>query len=331
MRFVRPAHIMWDRLSGRSDAGCHGEARLGCNGGAGTRMRVRAPNCRRIIKPMSASVLAALIGGMPQACVVTGPVKVDYQGSRNWSGSAGGEASQAISPVSVSPSVEPASQAKPFAPGVRIDWQERTVELDVEIVLRRGPLELLACSPRTREHESILRVRAQPMHIFQAMGLIGLEPGLPLHYDENHDRWIAPTGESLELEVCCREGEQNSFAPVERWLLDVRRGRPPERLDWVFAGSRTFDNGRFGADVDGTVICVVDFDTALIGLGSFHTADNERLWLAANTEAIPPAGSSCTLLIHSAARKSSTVPSRPHPEKRAIQSQPPRRKDDHGP
>ncbi len=331
MRFVRPAHVMWDRLSGRSDAVRDGEARPGCNGNAGTRIRTRAPNRRRIVKLMSASMLAALAGGMLQACVVTGPVKVDYQSSRNWGGSAGGEASQAVSPVSVSPSVEPASQAKPFAPGVRINWQERAVEFDVEIVLRRGPLELLACSPRTREHESILRVRAQPMHIFQAMGLIGLEPGLPLHYDENHDRWIAPTGESLELEVCCRDGEQDSFAPVERWLLDVRRGRPPERLDWVFAGSRTFDNGRFGADVDGTVICVVDFDTALIGLGSLHTADNEGLWLAANTEAIPPAGSSCTLLIRSASGKSSTVPSRPTPENRAIPSKPPRRKDVRGP
>ncbi len=237
---------------------------------------------------------------MLQGCA---PTYVEMGGAKmgsRASGSAGPEASQSVTPPGVTPSVEPTSKTKPFAPGVRIDWRERVVELEGQVVLRQGPLELLVCSPRTREHESILTVRAQPMHIFQAMGLIGLEPGAPLHYDENNDRWLAPTGESLELYVRCRDGQQDPLLPVERWLLDVRRGRPPEKLDWVFAGSRTFDNGRFGADGDGTVICVVDFDTALIALGSLHTADNERLWLTANTEAIPPTGTACTLLIRSA-------------------------------
>ncbi|UCE61208.1 MAG: hypothetical protein JSU63_05560, partial [Phycisphaerales bacterium] len=68
---------------------------------------------------------------------------------------------------------EATSQPRQFAPGVKIDWQRRVVEVDASVVLREGPLELLACSPQTREHESILAVRARPLHIYQAMGLIG--------------------------------------------------------------------------------------------------------------------------------------------------------------
>lgn len=194
-----------------------------------------------------------------------------------------------------------------FAPGVRIDWEHRTVEVDAEIVLRRGPLELLACSSHTREHESILVVRARPMNIFQAMGLVGLQPGSPVRYDDEQGRWMAPVGEPVEIKLRYREGEVERTVPARKWLMDVQRRRPPERISWVFSGSRAFGNGRFGADLDGTVVCVVDFDTALITVGALHSADNELLWLEANTEAIPPVGTPCTLLIRSAAERTIEV------------------------
>ncbi len=194
---------------------------------------------------------------------------------------------------------EPAGPKKSaqFGPGVRIDWQKRLVELDAEVVLRQGPLELLACSPQTREHESILRVHAKPLHVYQAMGLIGLTPGSPMKFDKRSKRWRRPMGDSLMLSVRCSAKGATSVVPLERWLRDVERKQSPKPIEWVFAGSRTLENGKFGADLDGTVVCVVDFDTALITVSDLHTADNEALWLEANTEAIPPVGTRCTLLI----------------------------------
>ena len=59
------------------------------------------------------------------------------------------------------------SGIKEFVHGGRIDWTNRRGEVDSRVVLRKGPLELLACSPQTREHESILVVNARPLHIFQ--------------------------------------------------------------------------------------------------------------------------------------------------------------------
>ncbi len=210
-------------------------------------------------------------------------------------------------PSNIKQPPKPTDQRKVFAPGVRIDWQQRLVEVDATVVLREGPLELLACSPHTREHESILSVRARPMHVFQAMGLIGLQPGLPAHHDKKQDRYVAPVGESLELRVCYGEGSARRCVFVERWLVDIEHRRPPGKINWVFAGSRTFEGGRFGADVDGTVVCVVDFDTALIAVGALHSADNELLWLTVNTEAIPPVGTPCTLLIRSAGSRTIVV------------------------
>jgi hypothetical protein len=190
---------------------------------------------------------------------------------------------------------------KDFAPGVRINWHRGEIELDAVVVLREGPLELLACSPHTREHESILAVKARPMHVFQAMGLLGWQPGSPVRYEDKSDHWLAPTGQALELRVRYLDGGVERTVPVEQWLMDVKQHRVPDSLQWVFAGSRTLPDGRFGADVDGTVVCVVDFETALITLPALHSADNDLLWLTANTEAIPPLGTTCTLLIRSGA------------------------------
>ena len=61
-----------------------------------------------------------------------------------------------------------------------------------------------------------------------------------------------------------------------------------------------FTGDRFGADLDGTVVTVVDFDTSLIATAAPHTADNSALWLAARTDVIPPRGTRCVLMIDSA-------------------------------
>jgi hypothetical protein len=187
-----------------------------------------------------------------------------------------------------------------FTPGVRIDWTKVQVELAGRVVLREGLLELLACSPGTREHESIVRVNARPLHIFQALGLIGLEPGRPVTYEEAGDRWLPAAGAVLVIEVRYAAAGRGRTVNIWDWVKDARTNQAPPRRDWLFCGSRFFPEGPFGADADGTVICVVDFDTALIGLAEPHSADNAALWLAANPDRIPPEGTKCTLLIRAA-------------------------------
>jgi hypothetical protein len=188
-----------------------------------------------------------------------------------------------------------------FAEGVRVDWPKLTVEVDAEVVLREGPLELFACSPKTREHESILSVSARPLHIYQALGLIGLTPGKPLRFDEEAKRWEEPRGDRLELRVRYTDERGTHIVASEQWVSYAKGLNParPTVLDWVFAGSTNQPDGRFAADADGTIACLVDFESALIALGSRHTADNADLWLIANTTQIPPRGTKCVLLIRS--------------------------------
>ena len=181
-----------------------------------------------------------------------------------------------------------------------LDWDEPAVRVEATVVLREGPLELFACSPQTREHESILAVEARPLHIFQAMGLIGLEAGLPPIYIEKRDQWQQAHGEPLDLRVEWRDGEKTRLIKPGEWMIEKKTDKPPEKLEWVFAGSVVREKGHFGADSDGTVVCVVDFDSALISLSTRHSADDSELWLSANPAAVPPLGTRCTLIIRSA-------------------------------
>jgi hypothetical protein len=139
------------------------------------------------------------------------------------------------------------------------------------------------------------------------MGLMGMEPGAPVYYDEAPDKYRPPRGERLDLRVRYRHGASEKTVAVQQWLIENERKTSPESLDWVFAGARTRPDGIFTADLEGTVACVVDFETALIALGSRHTADNEALWLSANAAAIPPVGTPVTLLIRSAKNVSIVV------------------------
>jgi hypothetical protein len=190
------------------------------------------------------------------------------------------------------------ARMRDYAPGVRIDWAERAVDIDARVVLREGALELLACTPHTREHESIFVVGARPLHIHQALGLIGFQPGRPLRYDEKSEQWHAPFGEPLSITVSCT-GEKETTHPARAFLKLTDKNESPDMIDWVWAGSRVLENGQFGADTDGTVICVVDFDTALISVGALHTSDNEALWLEARTEIIPPVDTPCVIRLKS--------------------------------
>ena len=189
----------------------------------------------------------------------------------------------------------------PFQSGVRIDWIRRQVEADATVILREGLIELFACSPQRREHEAIVRIEARPLHLFQALGLIGITPGHPVLYDDETGRRAPAAGDPVEIEVRYPAGGQVQTVPIERWLLWSRDGRPVDRLPWVFAGSVEMRDDSIAADYEGTVVAVVDFGSSLVALPELHTDRNADLWLKPNTPAIPGVGTRCVLVFRAGA------------------------------
>lgn len=201
-------------------------------------------------------------------------------------------------PASDQPSPPPVQETPPapegnrvsFAPGIVIDWSIPRVEIEAEVALPEGPIELLLCSRGTKEHESVLVTDASPQRVFEALGLIGMTPGSPARYDEATGKSIPPSGDRVAIEIEYNE----QVVPAHEWVVSSDSLEPVGAIPWVFAGSNRIQQ-QFGADVDGTIICVVDFDTALIAPAESHSADNAELWLAVNRNRVLPKGAPCRL------------------------------------
>jgi hypothetical protein len=202
----------------------------------------------------------------------------------------------ASAPASSAPASQPVGKVVTFQPGVRIDYRRRQVELDARVTLRQGLLELFACSPRTREYESLICIQARPLVAYQALGLLGLTPGHPLRINDKGEEDL-PDGQPVEMDVRYQADGRARTVPIESWMLRSDTNAPFERQPWVFAGSYPVENGAIAADEEGTIVALVDFSSAIIALPRLHTASNENLWLKPNTSAIPAVNTPCTLIV----------------------------------
>ncbi|MEM9416221.1 MAG: YdjY domain-containing protein [Planctomycetota bacterium] len=191
--------------------------------------------------------------------------------------------------------------------GITIDRDARTVDIDAKVCLRECEfLEQLACSPDTREHESLLVLQAKPSMVHTALLLLGLEPGSPLQWIEEEDsvRTIPPRGPEIEVLILTTDGEgREVLTPANEWVKDQNSGETMQGNTWLFAGSKFVEvNGQemYVADAYGTAISLVNFGDDLLARATDMTDSNEshgRVW-GANTDAIPEVGTEVRLRLH---------------------------------
>ena len=213
----------------------------------------------------------------------------------------------AARPATSRPASQSASSAAPaltaFQPGVRIDWRAPAVCVDTRVALRSGPLEFFACFPG-REHESVLLIQATAVHVYQALGLIGLTPGTPPRWDEPNQAFADATGDLVDVSCMWEDAGVTRQVPAAEWMRAVEYGRPPLPRPWVFAGSLVRPDGSLAADASGAGVAVVDFADVLLAYSRHFDSHNEDLWVTANAAAIPPAGTPVTLVLRPAAAPS---------------------------
>jgi hypothetical protein len=246
----------------------------------------------RDAKPTESATSAPVATGSPSPAVIRTPSTAPDGGLA--------DASPAPAESTKVAEATPPADGKPkrveYAPGVLIDWSVPHVEITAEVVLRERNLELLLCAKGTKEHESILATAAPASKIYEALGLIGLEPGQPPAFDLATKTPVPAAGQRLAIEIhTAMDGGQRVDAAHE-WMRVVESKTPMPAPHWVFCGSRK-TNQQLAADGEGTLICVVDFDSALIGLADNHDANDATLWLETDTQRIPPLGTTCTVVI----------------------------------
>jgi hypothetical protein len=195
-------------------------------------------------------------------------------------------------------------------PGIVVYPDRHLVEVDAWTCLDDGYLEQVACSPESREHESLVVVKARPSDIHAALLMAGFNAGSPGRwtYDNNKLTTVAPTGDKVDVAVRVVLNGKESIEPIRNWISEDRGERQFPDKPWVFGGSGFARNPKgvqpeggehYLADMSGSIIGLVTFGDEVVGFSKvFADEDDVQApeWIV-NSRSIPPVGTAVTLLL----------------------------------
>lgn len=187
-----------------------------------------------------------------------------------------------------------------LTPGLRLNRQSRAVHFDAAIATDchnpKTPdvyLELIACTPDTREHESLVVTTVPPSLIHAALLAINATPGAPGNLANN----TPPTGQLIDVAILNPDGSET---PITSWITDAPTRTKAPQINFRFAGSKiikTTTGETFAADKAGTVIGLTTFGSELIACDALISPDaatDTPVWIANNPK-IPSRGHPVTI------------------------------------
>jgi hypothetical protein len=120
---------------------------------------------------------------------------------------------------------------------VRLLRAEASLEVDGWVNMDRGPVEVFACAPGGKTHESVVVLDCVPSGLHAGLLALGLSPGGP--FSLGPDGVLQPpTGDGVLIEARWTDASgMSQVARAEDWIWNVAQGRAMERAAWIFAGS----------------------------------------------------------------------------------------------
>lgn len=202
-------------------------------------------------------------------------------------------------------------------PGVKINLEERCVDVESRVCLKEGMLELIACTKDSKEHESIIMIEAKPSHVHTALLLLGAKPGNPamqeaINPEMTRFRSTPPSGNPVDVFLVFKnaEGKETEQA-ISEFIQEAGQdyGTPapdtPEPKKkfpthtFLFAGSILAGDGngprQYLCDVNGNVISLATFGDELLCLPDVHDHSNGALVWEVDGDKLPELNSKIIL------------------------------------
>jgi len=181
---------------------------------------------------------------------------------------------------------------------LEIQEGSRRVLIEATVCLQKGPLELLMCKQRTKEHEAILSADVDARDVHKALLLTGAKPGSPVEFEP---KYVPAHGDTIKVTLEYESKGKKITVSAQDW---IRNSKTKKTLTdrWVFAGSKLvqnpLDNNKplYMAN-EGDVVCISNFETALLDLPVKVSKDNSELAWECNTEVIPPVDTKVTIIL----------------------------------
>jgi hypothetical protein len=175
---------------------------------------------------------------------------------------------------------------------LEVQGKRRRVLISAEVCLRRGALELFLCRKDSKEHEAIVHADVDGRDVHKALLAAGADAGSPVRY---LPKYAPARGTKIKVGVEYEENGKLVTKDAREWVRYSATGKELD-VDWVFAGSVLLDDP---ADTTkpkiylangGDMICVSNFEDAMLDLPINSSKDNAELSFEAFTDRIPPVG-----------------------------------------
>jgi hypothetical protein len=135
-------------------------------------------------------------------------------------GSTGIAAAQELEPLKVD---EKAGQ---------VSFGAKACKLDVYPQLK-GAIEYVITMPGGKSYESCFEAgRLDPLKLNDALQKIGAKPGHPANESKTAE------GDKLKITVEWKAGEKTRTEPIESFIIDEEIKKSPEKVQWIYAGSK---------------------------------------------------------------------------------------------
>jgi hypothetical protein len=175
---------------------------------------------------------------------------------------------------------------------LEIQGQRRRVLVGAQVCLREGQLELFMCRKNTKEHEAILDADVYAREVHKALLLAGATEGSPVRY---RPKYKPASGSTVKVSVLYQDKGRLITVPAQSWVKNAKTGKALDS-NWVFAGSALVDNPldpgkpKHYLANDGDMICLSNFETAMLDVPFESSKDNADLTFVAFTDRIPALG-----------------------------------------
>ena len=122
---------------------------------------------------------------------------------------------------------------------VWIELQKKLVVIDGQICLRKGPLEMFACPPNTKEHESIVQAQAKSFMVHTALLMVGAVSGKPVEWEP---KYKPASGTKIEIMVHWLDKDGKHQKILAQEMIKNVKTKKAMTGNWVFAGSEFYIN-----------------------------------------------------------------------------------------
>ncbi len=178
--------------------------------------------------------------------------------------------------------------------GVKVRMLTRTVVFSARVNAVEGSIEYGIVTPAGPTHESLLVTEISPVNLHAAMLLLGIRGGASQPEEKSIGQINTDSlrgmrdlaGESVSVRVVWRDSNGvRAECGLEAWMR-YADGRRVEAGPWTYNGSFLLDGGRFAADTEGAVLCLVTNPAALLNNPREGRLD-DHVWEVASG-VIPP-------------------------------------------